>query len=320
MIITKNAQQQGFLQDKAYYKSARSALQDILSGLHFSTGDVLYLPNYIGISPQEGSGIYDPVMQTNTPHTFYALDEQLHIDVKRLGEQIIQESRHIKAILLVHYFGFVDPSLIYISRICRDHKIILIEDCAHAFYTEYVDHACGQIGDVVIYSLHKMLPCNQGGLLKWRATYDNIRLENALTNIPAYMCPFSYDIAHIADIRKRNAVYLLDELDKRCLTCKLRPLVTKKQVLENTPQTLPVQVLFMDRFQFYNELNGKGFGVVSLYHTLIEPLQRCQDSRAFQTSQIILNLPVHQDADEESLSAMMDYIELLVKEREDVYA
>ena len=46
----------------------------------------------------------------------------------------------------------------------------------------------------------------------------------------------------------------------------------------------------------YHRLNGEGFGVVSLYHTMIEPLQNKKYEKVNLIATKILNLPVHQDA------------------------
>lgn len=44
--------------------------------------------------------------------------------------------------------------------------------------------------------------------------------------------------------------------------------------IENTvPQTYPLVLLRSDRYQVYLDLNEKGYGVTSLYHTLIDPLR-----------------------------------------------
>ena len=57
-------------------------------------------------------------------------------------------------------------------------------------------------------------------------------------------------------------------------------------------------MLSSDRFKVYLDMNELGFGVTSLYHTLIEPLRddpRFEESR--RLAACVLNLPVHQDVD-----------------------
>ena len=60
------------------------------------------------------------------------------------------------------------------------------------------------------------------------------------------------------------------------------------------------------RDALYFKLNEAGYGVVSLYHTLIAPI----DAQAYPVShwlaRRVLNLPVHQDIQPHQLEAMID--------------
>jgi len=78
------------------------------------------------------------------------------------------------------------------------------------------------------------------------------------------------------------------------------------------PQTLPVLILNRPRDTLYFELNNLGYGVVSLYHTLIEPIREADFPESHWLSKRILNLPVHQDASVEMLEAMVVQIAGLV--------
>lgn len=52
-------------------------------------------------------------------------------------------------------------------------------------------------------------------------------------------------------------------------------------------------------------MNRAGFGVVSLYHTLIEPISESVYPESHRLSRKILNLPVHQDILPEDLDALI---------------
>jgi dTDP-4-amino-4,6-dideoxygalactose transaminase len=52
-------------------------------------------------------------------------------------------------------------------------------------------------------------------------------------------------------------------------------------------------------------MNAAGFGVVSLYHTLISQVPPQSFPAAVRVSRRILNLPVHQDISHEALEAMV---------------
>lgn len=85
----------------------------------------------------------------------------------------LERNRHPSdtAILLVHYFGF--PSDVErAGRFARQHRLALIEDCAHAFLTASTSHEVGRAGAASIYSWRKFLPVANGGALVGRMHKD----------------------------------------------------------------------------------------------------------------------------------------------------
>lgn len=281
-----------------YYSSARGAFEDLLKAL--CRGDhVLLLPSYIGISPNEGSGVYDPVCNLGIFHEFYSLNNDLIIDIDYL-EKLIQSVVNKKTIvvLLINYFGYVDPNYVKIIEMLNYYNAVIIEDCAHALFSHLVDRVCGY-GHYVIYSLHKMLPFRVGGILN---------VVNDVSRISSKLCPetkdisfLEYDLGNISDIRKRNEAawrHLLKPL-------KIKVLGLTNFKIECTPQTFPILLDGYDkRYYIYRKLNDEGFGVVSLYHTLIDQLYRSNYPSAHYISERILNLPIHQDIEEEDIFEM----------------
>lgn len=65
-----------------------------------------------------------------------------------------------------------------------------------------------------------------------------------------------------------------------------------------------MRLLRANRDAVYHGMNRDGFGVVSLYHTLIEPIAPAAFPDAHRLARRILNLPVHQDILPEHLDAM----------------
>ena len=61
---------------------------------------------------------------------------------------------------------------------------------------------------------------------------------------------------------------------------------------------------------FLKYMNENGFGVVSLYHTLIEPLHKPEFCETLWLSKHILNLPVHQDVE---CSKYVDMMNLMMR-------
>lgn len=289
-----------------FYKSARQGFSEILKSLKKKYGDyTLLLPAYIGYSPNEGSGIYDPVIENKIIHSFYSINENINIDIKDYKNKILKINGQV-VVLLVHYFGYVDPNIDEILKIARDNNVIIIEDCAHALYTDYIDRNCGSYSDVSIYSLHKMLPYKDGGMVRINKP-EIIQLEQT----DYYYNVLEYDLNKIAEKRKKNAMIIEQELEEVKGIKILRKTTSYKN---QTPQTYPILILKADKNEFYHKLNKKGFGVVSLYHTMIKDLQKDEYKMANDLGSKILNLPVHQDADEETLKEMCKEIKRLLGE------
>ena len=62
-----------------------------------------------------------------------------------------------------------------ILKIVKEHKLILIEDCAHCMDSEYKGKVCGSFGDVSMFSLHRTKPLH--GLYGGLAVVNNPKIE-----------------------------------------------------------------------------------------------------------------------------------------------
>jgi perosamine synthetase len=75
-------------------------------------------------------------------------------------------SPRTRAIIAVHLAG--QPcDLNALAQIARKHELILIEDCAQAYWATYDDKTVGTIGDMACFSLQqsKHITCGEGGLM-----------------------------------------------------------------------------------------------------------------------------------------------------------
>jgi dTDP-4-amino-4,6-dideoxygalactose transaminase len=300
--VTKGATaHNAFFRPSFYYDSARAAFTDLLRRLLLTSGDVVLLPSYIGWSQREGSGVFDPVREVGTRYGFYALDQCLRIDLNDLARRVAQLKPSV--VVLIHYFGFYDAALPRAVEIARSAGAIVVEDEAHAMLSDLVGGRCGRFGDVALYSLHKLLPVPNGGMLVLNSTrlaesLDLVRETADLRNVP------SYDLVTIAQRRRSNARKLAKLIAP--LAGHVDPLISELRS-DVVPQSFPVRIRNVSRDEAYHRLNDAGFGVVSLYHTLINEIDSKSFPAAHELSRQVLNLPTHQDTDERSLK-------LLVKE------
>lgn len=285
------------------FESARAAFGAWLRALDLRDDEDVLLPAYIGWSAREGSGVFDPVRASGVRYRFYRMRRDLTIDVDDVS-RLVRE-RPPRAVVLIHYFGWPDPHAAEVAELARDAGAAVLEDEAHALYSDFIGRACGRFGDACIYSLHKMLPFPSGGMIAFNAAALDIRPGGEVV-----ADPFEYDWLAISRARRANAAALLDMIAS--LAGKVDPLWTDLPA-GVVPQTLPVIVREADRDRLYERMNDAGFGVVSLYHTLVDVIRADSFPDAHWLSRHIMNLPVHQDVDPAQLAPMVDRLTHFVR-------
>jgi len=92
---------------------------------------------------------------------FYNIKRDLRIDFEDLVRRVNKQSR---ALFIIHYFGLMQE-VDRAQEICRAHRLILIEDCAHALYSSLLGKLAGRNGAFGVYSLRKSIGLPDGGAL-----------------------------------------------------------------------------------------------------------------------------------------------------------
>lgn len=285
------------------FPSARAGFKAFLNALNLAPEDSVLLPAYIGWSSREGSGVFDPISELGLTYSFYPMDDRLEIDLERL--QAALEASPVKVLVLIHYFGSVGPNYGAAVELARKSGAWVLEDEAHAMLTDLVGEVSGRLGDAALFSLHKMLPMAAGGMLLLnRGAMDLLpAIEPPFgPDLAGITSPWEYDFARIAARRNENA---------RRLTQLLRPLAGQVDPLwgdpreGEVPQTYPVLIRNASRDRLYDSMNEAGFGVVSLYHTMIKQISVEEFPQSHWVSRRILNLPLHQDVEAGDLEALV---------------
>ena len=255
------------------------------------------LPAFIGWSSNEGSGVFDPVEQLGLTPRFYDLGADLSYDPASIEAACAEE--RIDVIIVIHYFGRVQPGLEETRAIADRHGCLLVEDLAHGWFTALMGGPAGRTGDVLAYSLHKMfaMPDGRGGQMVYRDTAYLTGQHGTAPELAREV--LDVDTAGVAHARRRVFTDL---------TARLRALPghgTDFQLMwpelrdDESPQTLPVRIGGPGRDAVYHAMNAEGIGMVSLYHTLIEQLAGFDGM--VELSRHIINFPVHQDVDADAL-------------------
>jgi dTDP-4-amino-4,6-dideoxygalactose transaminase len=276
----------------------RAFLKDVATA---NEGEVL-LPSYVGFSSKEGSGVFDPVEELGLRCSFYRITRNLAIDMDHFHEQI--SKRRPRVVVLIHYFGFPDQNLLAAVKLAHESGALVVEDEAHALYSDFVGGICGRAGDVAILSFHKMLPVNTGGAIIVNQSSVGVHPKLVRSQVDSRMLiPLqNYDLHEIANIRRRNAIDLMELIEP--LRGRVDPLFSSIPT-GVVPQSLPVLVNGYSRDKLYFQMNAEGYGIVTLYHTLVGAIRSEEFPDSHWLAQRITNLPVHQDTNREGLVAMV---------------
>ena len=75
-------------------------------------------------------------------------------------------TKKTKGVIVIHYGG-ISCDLDKVRKITKRHKILLIEDAAHAILSTYKNKPLGSFGDLSTISFHetKNIHCGEGGAL-----------------------------------------------------------------------------------------------------------------------------------------------------------
>lgn len=306
MKISKTATNEtNFLQSEFFYPSAREAMFDLFrSMLRNELIDTIFLPGYIGFSPKEGSGIFDPIAKLSQLQViYYKMTSDLNINQQDLKQKIqLNRSKKI-AVLIVNYFGQRDLHYTEIVNEIKEISGWIIEDNAHGFFTFY--NSPNHVADATFFSLHKLFPTPAGGsLLLLNTKLQSLAYSGQVFSTGKNFNPWLYDVVGIADRRKQNYLILQKVIESRKNNESFKPLKQLHHL--DIPQTFPIKILKGNRDLIYHKMNESGYGVVSLYHTLIKPLQTPEFNDSLEISKSILNLPVHQDVLREEYPNMIE--------------
>ncbi len=134
------------------------AIHLALLALNIKEGDEVIVPSFTYIAT------VNAVKYVNaTPVFADSLESTWQIDPADVEKKITPKT---KAILVAHLYGH-PCDMHELVRICKKHKIYLIEDCAEAIGTRYENQHVGTFGDISTFSFYgnKTITTGEGGLV-----------------------------------------------------------------------------------------------------------------------------------------------------------
>lgn len=176
--VTKGPKTLEFEQRFAQYVGAKHAVavNSCTAGLHTSlvaagigTGDEVIT------TPMTFASSANVIIHCGARPVFVDIDpETMNIDPAKIEEKITPRT---KAIIPVHMAG-LPCEMDKILAIARRHNLFVLEDAAHAVYTQYKGKMVGTIGDATAFSFYatKNLMTGEGGMI----TTDNDELADKM--------------------------------------------------------------------------------------------------------------------------------------------
>lgn len=134
------------------------AIHLALEALGIKAGDEVIVPTLTYIAS------VNTIAQTGaTPVFVDSIEETWQIDPADVRRKITPKTR---AVMVVHLYG-LPCDMDEIMKICQEHKLLLVEDCAEAFGTYYKGQHVGTFGDVATFSFfgNKTITTGEGGMV-----------------------------------------------------------------------------------------------------------------------------------------------------------
>jgi perosamine synthetase len=149
--------------------SGTAALHLALSALGLGPGDEVIVPTLTYIAS------VNAILYTGATPIYVDVSEdtwQMNPD-----DVLRKTTSHTKAVMAVHLYGLPCP-MDRLVALCREHRLLLIEDCAEAFGAYYKGKHVGTFGDISAFSFfgNKTITTGEGGMV---VTGDNLLIGKA---------------------------------------------------------------------------------------------------------------------------------------------
>lgn len=175
-----------------YYYFARNALWEAIKLLDLSGGEVVVPAYHHGVE-------IETLVAAGVKPVFYPVGRNWEVNPADVEALIGPDTR---ALYLIHYAGFPGPTR-QMKALSDHYKLPLIEDCALSLLSSDGSTPLGSTGDVAFYSIYKMLPVPNGGLMVLNGDLAKRAAELGPTEAP----PFTSALSHVLSSLLQNVEF-----------------------------------------------------------------------------------------------------------------
>ncbi len=164
--------------DVQFVTAGRIGIAIALEKMGVRRGEKVLIPAYHCIN------MIDPLDYTKAEPIFYRVKDDLSVDLDDVASKLTPDTRVLMA---THYFGF-PQDMPKIRKFCDDNDILLLEDCAHAFFGQCGGRPLGAWGDYSIASAKKFFPVYDGGCVitsRRLGRFGKLRSQGAKASVVA---------------------------------------------------------------------------------------------------------------------------------------
>jgi perosamine synthetase len=150
-----------------YVHFARNAIYALANQFGLAGADVLVPAYFHGVE-------VEALLAAGARPRFFPVHAGMQVNPDEIRALIRPATR---AIYLIHYLGFPGPAKA-LRRVCDEHGLLLIEDCALALLSRSEGEWLGSTGDAAVFCVYKTLPTPDGGAAVMK--HDRLRFDGVL--------------------------------------------------------------------------------------------------------------------------------------------
>jgi dTDP-4-amino-4,6-dideoxygalactose transaminase len=140
---------------RKFFYVARNGIYHLFRALGFQSDENVLVPDY------HSGNETGAIRAAGTAIRFYPIRRDLQPDREAIARLCTSRTR---ALYVIHFIGWPQP-MNWITEFCQQRELLLIEDCALSFLSEYEGRPLGSFGDYAVHCLYKSLPVPNGAVL-----------------------------------------------------------------------------------------------------------------------------------------------------------